>query len=73
MLSDETNDPTSNAKKNTGFTKGDFMADEVLVTYFFQHDYYHQSSLKSNANVPPVAFWRCPDLGQFWNDKGLLA
>jgi hypothetical protein len=53
MVLGETSKPTSNAKKNTGFKKGDFMADEVLVTYFFQHDYYHQSSLKSNANVRP--------------------
>jgi hypothetical protein len=30
----ETNDPTSNAKKNIGFKKGDFTADEVFVMAF---------------------------------------
>jgi hypothetical protein len=52
----ETINPTTNAKRKTGFERRDFMADEVFVTAFpKKENYYHQSSFKSTLMFVPVA------------------
>jgi hypothetical protein len=71
MVLGETNDPTSNVKKNTSLKKGDFMADEVFVTAFplnvITITKVHSSQAPMFVLVATFCFktfWNCPGLGQ---------